>query len=82
MHSDGVLIQHYIGAFHANRAAEFAQHLFQPRVGLRRRAIDQARRILGYDMLECCSPSERKGARAQPQAEMHGCDEQQQRDQI
>ncbi len=30
MHSDGVLIQHYIGAFHANRAAEFAQHLFRP----------------------------------------------------
>ena len=57
MHSDGVLIQHHIGAFHADRPAELAQHLLQPRVGFRRGAIDQPCRVLGYDMLECCSPS-------------------------
>jgi hypothetical protein len=34
MHSDGVLIQHYIGAFHADRAAEFAQHLFFSRASV------------------------------------------------
>jgi hypothetical protein len=56
--------------------------LRQPRVGLPRRAIYQARRILGYDMIEYCSPSQRDRARAQPQAEMHEYDEQQQRDQI
>jgi hypothetical protein len=77
MHSGGVLIQHHIGAFHADRPGELAQHLLQPRVGLRRRAIDQARRIFGYDTLEYCPLSQRKGAPTQPQAEMHECDEQQ-----
>ena len=82
MHSDGIFIQHHIGAFHADRPAELAQHLLQPRVGLRRRAIDQACRVLGYGMFECCSPSQRKGTGMQPQAEMHEYDEQQQGDQV
>ena len=52
IHSGGALIQHHIAAFHADRSAELAEHLLQPRIGFGRRAVDQARRVLGYDMLE------------------------------
>jgi hypothetical protein len=56
--------------------------LFQPRIQFRRRAIDQVCRVLGYDMLEFCLPSQRQGAGTQPYAEMHEQDEQQQRDDV
>ena len=79
VHSGGDLIQHHIGAFRADRPAELAQHLLQPRVGFRRRAIDEACRILGYDVLERCQPSYGKGAGTQPQAEIREHDEQQYR---
>ncbi len=82
VHSGGVLIQHHIAALHADRPAELAEHLLQPRIGFRRRAVDQARRVLGNDMLECRPLSQRKGAGTQPQAETHEHDEQQQRDQV
>jgi hypothetical protein len=78
----GGLVQHHIGAFHADRPAELAQHLVQPCPGFRRAAIDQPCRILREHALECGAPSESKGTGAQPQAEIHQRHKQQQRNEI
>ena len=59
MHADGILVEHHIGAFKADRPAEFAEHLLQPRFGFGRRTIDQPRRILRDDMLERRPPRQR-----------------------
>ena len=79
---DRFLIQHHICAICADRPTELAEHLLQPRLGFGRRAIDQARRILGYDMFKCRPPSQCNGAGTKPQAEKHEHDEQQQRNQV
>ena len=82
MHAGGVFSEHHISAFDADRPAKLAKHLLQPRLGFGRWAIDQACRVLGDDMLECRSPTQRKRASAQPQAQMHEHDEQHQRHKV
>jgi hypothetical protein len=55
-----------VGALEADRASQFAQHQFQTGIGFGWRTVDQARGVLGDDMLERRPPS--LGERPRPQS--------------
>jgi hypothetical protein len=65
------LLGHYIGSIRANSFSEGGKNLTEARRGFCRRTIDQARRTLGDDVLECRSLPQRKGASTKLQSETH-----------
>ena len=67
---DTVFADHDVGAIRIDRSSEFRQGLLEPRLGLGRRAIDQARGLLCDQMLERRPFSQRDCSGSEPSSEI------------
>src|SRR3984957_7258629 len=67
---DRVFAQHNVNTISLDRPSKLRQGLLEPRLGLGRRAIDQTRRLLRDQMLECRPLSQRDRSGPEPSSEI------------
>ena len=70
MNADGASTEHNVGAISLGHSPKFRQGLLEPRFGLGRRAIDQARGLLCDQVLERRSFSQRYRSGPEPSPEI------------